>query len=229
MFWPVSHVPWRPENADFYTGGDGNDLVEFAGRACYQSWSRPNKATASNRDYIANLLKQGHESVLEHASATFYIEGVSRSLTHELIRHRHLSFSELSQRFVNVEDADIVYPPAYTYSEGAKESVHRSVDLAQQVYEDLVSKSTGLTRKQAREAARAVMPNCLETKIVVTGNIRAWRHFITVRATEHADAEICRLAVEIFEELVGELGDACFQDMEIKIKADGKKIVVRNS
>src|SRR5690606_13467825 len=83
---------------------DAEDLIEFAGRSCFQSFNKPNPATRANKDYIANIIAQGHHSVLEHASATFYIEGVSRALTHELIRHRHLSFSELSQRFVNVED-----------------------------------------------------------------------------------------------------------------------------
>ena len=87
-------------------------LHEFAGRACYQSFHRPNPATATNKDYLANTNSQGHFSILEHGSVTFYVEGVSRSLTHELIRHRHLSYSELSQRYVNVEDAAVVIPPA---------------------------------------------------------------------------------------------------------------------
>src|SRR5690606_20932523 len=91
---------------------ESETLIEFAGRSCYQSFHKPNPKTRANADYIANIVAQGHHSVLEHASATFYIEGVSRALTHELIRHRHLSFSELSQRFVNVEDAEVVYPPA---------------------------------------------------------------------------------------------------------------------
>ena len=65
-------------------------LMEFAGRACYQSQAKPNPYTRSNSDYLANILAQGHESVLEHASASFYLTAVSRALTHELIRHRHL-------------------------------------------------------------------------------------------------------------------------------------------
>src|SRR5690606_4189981 len=102
------------------TGPDA--LAEFAGRACYQSFHKPNPKTAANHDYLRNILDQGHYSVLEHASATFYVTGVSRAFTHELVRHRHLSFSELSQRFVNVEDVELVEPPAtreYGLSPGA--------------------------------------------------------------------------------------------------------------
>src|SRR5690554_5126308 len=100
------HIPWLPDETATQDGAEA--LSEFAGRACYQAWERPNPKTAHNVDYLANILKQGHESVLEHGSVSFYIEGVSRSLTHELIRHRHLSFSELSQRYVNVEEAPAV-------------------------------------------------------------------------------------------------------------------------
>ena len=90
---------------------DGSALAEFAGRSCYESYDRPNPETATNAAYLQNIIRQGHGSVLEHASVTFYITGVSRSLTHELIRHRHLSYSELSQRFVDVSKTRAVVPP----------------------------------------------------------------------------------------------------------------------
>src|SRR5699024_7763310 len=157
---------------------DADDLAEFAGRACYQAFHRPNPATARNEDYLANILRQRHESVLEHASATFYIEGVSRALTHELIRHRHLSYSQLSQRFVNEGDSSVVYPPA-VQGDPEAERVLRNVDqYTKEAYEILVThlqQTKGYPRKQAREAARAALPNMNETKIVVTGNHRAWR------------------------------------------------------
>src|SRR5690606_36706741 len=95
---------------DKYDATYADTLAEYAGRNCYQAWERKNPKTQTNEGYLANILKQGHESVLEHASATFSVEGVSRSLTHELIRLRHLSFAELSQRYVNVEDAPMVSP-----------------------------------------------------------------------------------------------------------------------
>ena len=95
-------VPWD-------TDADGGQaLVEFAGRACYQSWSKPNPRTATNASYISHIVEVGHFSVLEHASVSFYITGVSRSCTHELIRHRHFSYSQLSQRYVPEDDARVV-------------------------------------------------------------------------------------------------------------------------
>ena len=228
------HVPWRPDVPDF-ARPRGEDLAEFAGRACYQSWSRPNPATATNEGYIRNILKVGHFSVLEHASASFYIEGVSRSLTHELVRHRHLSFSQLSQRYVDGSDAEFVMPPIMrralkdTAPEGTTDEEIEAFfqgndffDDVRQAYEDIVNDLTELypdaKRKQIREAARLVMPNATETKIVVTGNYRAWRHFIGLRAAEAADAEIRELAVEICRQLQNEapsvFGDFSFEQLE---------------
>ena len=96
-----SDVPWS-------TDADGGQaLLEFAGRACYQSWSKPNPKTATNAGYLQHIIDVGHFSVLEHASVSFYITGISRSCTHELIRHRHFSYSQLSQRYVPENDRSI--------------------------------------------------------------------------------------------------------------------------
>ena len=199
--------------------GDAQQLVEFAGRSCYQSFHKPNPATARNKDYIARTLhSQNHWSIAEHATATFYITGVSRALTHELIRHRHLSYSQLSQRFVDESEANIVIPPAARSSiatvpqldgfRGARK-IYLSAALegwgeeALSNYEDLVEAFTtaGLPRKQAREAARAVLPNMVETRIVVTGNLRAWHEVIERRTAPDADAEFQEVAGMIRDEL----------------------------
>lgn len=195
---------------------DMDTLVEFAGRACYQSWQRPNPKTATNEGYIANILAQGHFSVLEHASATFYVQGVSRALTHELIRHRHLSYSQLSQRFVNEggREDNLVLPPA-AHDDMVAAMIHqRAHDQAHLIYNDLVAHYTskGLPRKQAREAARAVLPNQQETKLVVTGNMRAWRDVIAKRNDPAADAEIRRFAAEVLKQLK-KIAPNTFQDM----------------
>lgn len=192
---------------------DAEDLIEFAGRSCYQSFNKPNPATRANKDYIANIVAQGHHSVLEHASATFYIEGVSRALTHELIRHRHLSFSELSQRFVNVEDAEVVYPPAVRGDAVLEANMDYAFRAARQAYDgnNNILTTAGFPRKQAREAARAVMPNATETKIVVTGNHRAWRDMLGKRYSVHADAEIRELATELLRQL-REIAPAVYAD-----------------
>src|SRR5262249_31490582 len=90
-----------PDGVPGTTYADGGQaLAEFAGRACYQSWNKPNPATATNQGYLRHILDVGHLSVLEHGVVTMYLTGVSRSLTHELIRHRHFSYSQLSQRYV---------------------------------------------------------------------------------------------------------------------------------
>lgn len=195
-----------------------NDLLaEFAGRSCYQAFHKPNPATEANEDYIANIIRQGHESVLEHATATFYIEGVSRALTHELIRHRHLSYSQVSQRFVNEAEADIVLPPAVEGDEVATD-ILRDVDaFTKEAYTALVEHlqdTVGLPRKQAREAARAALPNMTETKIVVTGNMRAWRGVIGLRIDPSADAEIQEVSQMILDEL-REVAPASFADFDV--------------
>lgn len=189
------------------------DLVEFAGRACYQSFHKPNPRTANNQDYVASIVEKQHFSVLEHASATFYIEGVSRALTHELIRHRHLSYSELSQRFVDISAVETVIPPALR-EDLSEHVIHDVLDVAEGGYDMILDAliERGLTRKQAREAARAVMPNAVETRIVVTGNLRAWRDFLTKRWHVAADAEIQQLAGVILSELRG-IAPSAFLDV----------------
>ena len=200
--------------------GDMQQLVEFAGRACYQSFHKPNPKTARNKDYIARTLHgQKHWSIAEHATATFYITGVSRALTHELIRHRHLSYSQLSQRFVDESEANIVIPPAARKSESVvvygSEDFHDDLkgDLTKALewwgqdvlldYEEIVNTllAEGLPRKQAREAARAVLPNMIETRVVVTGNLRAWHEVIERRTAPDADAEFQEVAGMIREQL----------------------------
>lgn len=186
---------------------DADTLAHFAGRSCYQSWAMPNEKTATNMGYMANILNQQHYSIMEHASATFYIEGVSRNLTHELIRHRHLSYSELSQRYINMEDAVIIIPPAVdNLKEEWIESASRygrvmadSIDQYNEIVDTL--DRAGIKGKKAREAARALLPGGTETKIVVTGNHRAWRDMLHKRYSIHADAEICELAIELLRQL----------------------------
>ena len=159
------------------------------------------------------MIEQSHWSIAEHASASFLIEGVSRSLSHEIIRHRHLSFSELSQRFVNVEDAEVVYPPAVRGDAVLETNVGYAFRAARQAYDgnNNLLTTAGFPRKQAREAARAVMPNATETKIVVTGNHRAWREMLGKRYSVHADAEIRELATELLRQL-REIAPAVYAD-----------------
>jgi thymidylate synthase (FAD) len=192
---------------------DADTLGEFAGRACYQSWDRPNPKTATNESYLRHIIDVGHESVLAHASVTFYVTGVSRALTHELVRHRFLAVSQLSQRYVDNTDADPVLPPAL---DSVTQLVARFAwQQAQKAYQDLTRllRAEGLSHKQVREAARAVLPNMTETRLVVSGNLRAWRDFIKQRNTDGADAEIRLLAQEILRQLKT-VAPNSFQDLE---------------
>ncbi|MFT3662656.1 MAG: FAD-dependent thymidylate synthase [Gordonia sp. (in: high G+C Gram-positive bacteria)] len=219
-------VPWS-------TDADGGEaLIEFAGRACYESWDKPNPRTASNAGYLRHVLEVGHTSLFEHANATFYITGISRSCTHELIRHRHFSYSQLSQRFVPEHDGNVVAPPAIRGDAELEELFLAATDASRVAYTELLARleekfegvpNAILRRKQARQAARSVLPNATETRIVVTGNYRAWRHFIGMRATEHADVEIRQLAVECLRQLAA-LAPTAFGDFEIGELADGTEV-----
>ena len=183
---------------------DAETLTVYAGRSCYESWSRPNEKTRRDEDYLRRtLFEQGHFSILEHASATFYLTGVSRALLAEITRHRHLSFSVLSQRFVDESEANIVIPPAARGSEKLMWEFENAAAGARHSYRELVEAllDSGLARKQAREAARAVLPNMVETRIVVTGNLRAWHEVIERRTAPDADAEFQEVAGLIRKEL----------------------------
>ncbi len=222
-----------PPDVAWGTDADGGQaLVEFAGRACYQSWSKPNPKTATNVGYLRHIIDVGHLSVLEHATVSFYITGVSRSCTHELIRHRHFSYSQLSQRYVPEAGSRVVLPPGLEDDPDLQQLLTTAADASYGAYRALLGKleakfadqpNSVLRRKQARQAARAVLPNATETRIVVTGNYRAWRHFVAMRASEHADIEIRRLAIACLRELV-DVAPAVFADFEIATLADGTEV-----
>ena len=209
-------------------------LAEAAGRACYMSYGKGRK---TNRDYLDRIIASHHGSVLEHAVWNFLITGISRSLTHELIRHRAgFGFSQLSQRYVDESDARYVVPPLIRDNPSLKplwlksiESAHASyVELAtalekvvEQQHPELVPTDR---RKKVRETARSVLPNACETKIFVTANARALRHFVELRGSAHADAEIRELAVAMAK-LLKEESPNLFADIDIV--AEGNADVVR--
>lgn len=209
---------WDPAEDDWVAGAsDADELAEFAGRVCYQSWNRPNPVTATNEGYLANIVKQQHFSVLEHASASFYISGISRSCSHELIRHRHLSYSELSQRYVDVSDLEFVVPPvvAEVESPGLNDGIEQVVSRAKSEYGATVHHLQdwhGVSRKDARGAARNLLPQGWETRIVVSGNHRAWREFLGKRLSPAAEPEIRNLAVELLKQLA-ELAPNTYSDL----------------
>jgi thymidylate synthase (FAD) len=226
QFTPPADVPWETD------AEGGQALAEFAGRACYQSWDKPNPATATNAGYLRHILEVGHLSVLEHGTVTMYLSGISRSLTHELIRHRHFSYSQLSQRYVPERDAAFVEPAVIADDPELHERFLAATGAALAAYDELLDglekrfadvPNATLRRKQARQAARAVLPNAIETRVVVTGNYRAWRHFVAMRASEHADVEIRQLAIACLRELQ-RVASNVFDDFRISALADGSEV-----
>ncbi|MGH9328351.1 MAG: FAD-dependent thymidylate synthase [Terriglobia bacterium] len=205
-------------------------LNEIAGRTCYMSFGKGRK---SNQEYLENILSSKHGSVLEHAVWNFLITGVSRSLTHELVRHRAgFGYSQLSQRYVDEGNARYVVPPLYQESEALRRKWEQSIECLRKAYAEL-AEATALyvqqkhpemsprdRRKWARQAARSILPNACETKIFVTGNSRAWRHFLEQRGSPHADTEIRLLAVEIARILKRE-SPGIFHDVELVDEPDG--------
>ena len=236
----VQLIAWTnfetPADVPWSTDADGGEaLAEFAGRACYQSWRKPNPATATNAGYIRHILEVGHLSVLEHGTVSFYLSGISRSFTHELVRHRHFSYSQLSQRYVPERDANMVEPEIIANDSELHEAFVAATQSSVDAYTELLaglekkvaelgdSVSGTLIKKQARQAARAVLPNATETRIVVTGNYRAWRHFVAMRATEHADVEIRAIAVECLRHLK-KVAANVFADFTISALPDGTEV-----
>jgi thymidylate synthase (FAD) len=205
----------------------GEHLAEISGRVCYMSFQRPRPG--GNQAYLRHILEVGHGSVLEHAVWNFIFVGVSRSLTHELVRHRHLSYSQLSQRYVDESVAEYVEPDCIA----ADPELHRlwldTVAQSHQAYMKLAERlqetfkdepDRTLRRKLARQAARSVLPNATETKIFVSANARALRHFIEMRASRHAEVEIRKLAVQVVRLLQQEAPNL-FGDYELVPLPDG--------
>ncbi len=237
-FLAPEHIRWESDS-----DVPGQALSEFAGRLCYLSFGEDagmeggHKAISgrtTNESYLANILQVKHGSVLEHAVWSFLFEGVSRALTHELVRHRAgMGFSQLSQRYVDESDLGFVLPPEIREDSPAYSTWTNACEQSLSAYRELLEELTGqigedgpatMRRKRARQAARAVLPNCAETKIVVTGNARAWRHFTEMRGSGSADVEIRRLAVAVLRALKEEAANI-FGDMRIVAQPDGTEIV----
>lgn len=195
-------------------------LLEAAGRSCYQSWANP--AGRTNHEYLRNIVRQGHGSVLEHASVSLYMRGVSRSLTHEMVRHRAgCGYSQLSQRYVDSSEVAFVVPPLLLANEDLlpewAETCATTLASYQRLTEGLVGRIEGV--KKRREAARAVLPNCTETHLVMTANVRAWRHILQMRGSDHAEAEIRRLMAVILPLLSAAI--PAFWDFHAGVADDG--------
>jgi thymidylate synthase (FAD) len=203
-------------------------LTEVAGRLCYLSFARPRPG--GNETYLKHILEVGHGSVLEHAVWNLLIVGVSRSLTHELIRHRvGMSPSQLSQRYVDESVAEYVEPDVIAEDPELHRIWLDAVAISHRAYLELVERllekykdepDRTLRRKMARQAARSVLPNATETKIFITANARALRNFIELRASRHAEVEIRKLAVKVLRLMQNE-APHIFSDYQLTELPDG--------
>jgi thymidylate synthase (FAD) len=224
QFLEPTHLPvqWKGEATD------AERLAEFAGRLCYMSQHNP--AGRTTADYLRNILRQGHGSVFEHSTFVMLIEGISRSCSHELVRHRAgWGYSQLSQRYVDESHAAFVMPPAIMGDAALEAEWTSQIETAQAAYvaavERLMARYEWVEdkvhrRKMAREAARSLLPNATEVKIVVSANVRAWRTMLELRLGEGAELEIRRMAV-ICLRLLQQEAPALFADFEVYQSEEG--------
>jgi thymidylate synthase (FAD) len=193
---------------------DGSQLCKVAGQVCYMSFGPKRTFNEQAERYFNNLKSSGHGSVFEHATFSLLLYGISRSLTHELIRHRAgFGYSQLSQRFVSGRMLRFVERPEYQGDADLHAQFLQRIERAASEYTTLTERllemqQAGVSilsaeaktdlRKKVQQSARSVLPNETEAPMVVTGNARAWRHVIEMRASAHAETEIRELAVRIF-------------------------------
>jgi thymidylate synthase (FAD) len=181
-------------------------LIEEAGRTAYLSCAK--RGEGSEKKFIRMLLKNRHYSVLEHASATFRITGVSRAMTHQLVRHRLCSFTQQSQRYVNEKEFSFVEPESVCQNPEAHGLFSDQMESARRAYSGL--QAMGIRN----EDARFVLPNAVESQVVVSANLREWRHIIELRCRPASQWEIRLVCGEILKLLKKNVPTA-FEDLEL--------------
>lgn len=183
---------------------NAEQLIELSGRTAYQSQDKITNDSAEK--FIRSLISRGHESVLEHSSASFKISGISRSCSHQLIRHRIASFTQKSQRYVKNNNFEYIIP----------ESIKNN-DAATIIFKSIMEYSNGCYKSLndlgiKREDARFVLPEACETELVMTTNFREWRHIIRLRTDKSAQWEIREVCQEILK-ILKEKAPSCFGDL----------------
>lgn len=168
-------------------------LIEYAGRMCYRSQGGGTpQATAR---FIQKRVEEGHESIIEHSSASFEISGISRACSHQLVRHRLASYSQESQRYVDMSDPEWVVPPDVAANPEAMAIWEDSLRQTQEAYRQL--RALGIQK----EDARFLLPNAAATRLIMTANFRELLHLFRIRISPHAQWEICQVAIRMLEEV----------------------------
>lgn len=192
---------------------DPETNIARAARICYDS--KP-KTLEDERKFIKGLVKSGHCSTIEHSSASFRIDDVSRALTHELVRHRLFSFSQRSQRYVKENEPNYVTPDVLVDDNSA----NPKLAAAKTIFDDAMKNAWGayktlLDLGLKPEDARYVLPNACCTSITVSGNFREWRNFLELRLSARAQWEIRKAANVILDELI-KIAPSVFEDLKEK-------------
>lgn len=174
-------------------------LVAQSAKLCYSNKSIDNIGDLSEKeieDFIEYLMSLGHESPLEHVTFTFGVEGVSRALTHQLVRHRIASFSQQSQRYVKLDQFEYITPDVISENPILKEKYIQHMENTQILYDEIVGAlaKDGLNAKKAIEDARYVFPNACCSNIIFTMNSRTLLNFLSQRRCNRAQWEIRNLA-----------------------------------
>ena len=187
-------------------------VIANAARTCYDS---PAKDLESSRKMIKAIIKSGHESCIEHATATFRLAEVSRALTHELVRHRiGFSYSQRSQRYVKENEPSYVMPDVLVDDNTADQKLLLAKDIFENAMQNAWDAySLLLSYGLKPEDARFVLPNACTTEIVVTADFRAWRNFLKLRLGPRAQWEIRKAANLILDKLY-EIAPSCFEDLK---------------
>ncbi|MBP9856074.1 MAG: FAD-dependent thymidylate synthase [Candidatus Pacebacteria bacterium] len=218
----------------------GDQLIKAAGQACYASYGPRRSMNDQAQKYLDHIKESGHGSVMEHVNITLFLYGISRSLTHELVRHRAgFAFSQLSQRYVSGKVLRFVERPEYDgnpklhdrfeqridqYAEEYNVVAEVLMDIQQAGSEILSGEAKTDLRKKVQQTARSVLPNETETHMFITGNVRSWRHVMEMRAEKTAEVEIRRLGVKICY-IMKAVCPLIFSDYTIEKIADGTEVV----
>jgi thymidylate synthase (FAD) len=213
------------------------EVVEVSGRVCYMSFGAE-QSPRTNAEYIRRLICMGHESVLEHVNWTFLLTGVSRAFTHQLVRHRvGFAFSQLSQQYHDENAADFVEPSQLRQFPSAQTAWQQAMQTAKEAYRSITESLQQLEaepdltlqkkeiKRAIRSAARSVLPNATATKIMLTANARALRHFLKVRGAIPGDEEMRRVAAALLTHLQVE-APSLFFDFAVDTLSDGSPIVI---
>ncbi len=193
---------------------DSSQLCKIAGQTCYASFGERRTRNENAAAYFERLTSAGHGSVLEHSSFSFLLYGISRSVTHELVRHRAgVGISQISQRYVSGAVLRFVERPEFQDDEELHRLFEERADRAAAEYGEMADRLLGRqeggnsmlsadyktdARKKVQQTARSLLPNETEAPMVFTGNVRALRHIVEMRADAHAESEIRTLALRLF-------------------------------